>query len=124
MLYAVNFSEDRRGPDFSWLKNRNMSGFVRPGDPSTTLMEPVGSGLCGDLADKLRLLVVVFSAPEHWHRREVIRKTWGKDLLKLPGVKVFFHFGKSRTVDDQVTDLMENYHSWSFVLETVNMIQK
>ena len=42
VLYAVNFSSETRGPDFSWLKHRNMSGFVRPGDPATTLLEPSG----------------------------------------------------------------------------------
>ena len=40
LLYAVNFPGDKRGPDFSWLKTRNMTAFIRPGDFSTTLIEP------------------------------------------------------------------------------------
>ena len=40
LLYAVNFTGDKRGPDFSWLKTRNMTAFIRPGDFSTTLIEP------------------------------------------------------------------------------------
>ena len=51
---------------------------------------------------QMRLLVVVFSAPDHTARRDVIRKTWGKEMLKLPGVKMVFNFGKSRTIEQQV----------------------
>ena len=40
LLYAVNFPADERGPDYSWLKTRNMTAFLRPGDFSTTLIEP------------------------------------------------------------------------------------
>merc|ERR1712079_451955 len=78
-----------------------MSAFVRPGDPSTTLLEPSG-GFCQSPSHReMRLLVVVFSAPDHTARRDVIRKTWGKEMLKLPGVKMVFNFGKSRTIEQQ-----------------------
>ena len=40
LLYAINFPGEQRGPDFSWLKTRNMTAFIRPGDFSTTLIEP------------------------------------------------------------------------------------
>ena len=44
----------------------------------------------------MRLLVVVYSAPNHEDRRRVIRKTWGKAFLTYPGVKIIFLVGQQQ----------------------------
>ena len=52
--------------------------------------------------EKLRLFVAVHSSPRHIDRRKIIRKTWGAQIKKLPGVKVIYIFGKSSDVTSQV----------------------
>ena len=59
-----------------------MSEFVRP-DQKTILREP--SNIVCKEDDRLRLLVVVYSAPVYYERRRIIRKTWGDALRKIPG---------------------------------------
>ena len=90
ILYSTNFSKDYYGPDFQWLKTRNMSEFVRP-DQNTVNLEP-SAPLC-KAEDKLRLVVVVYSAPAHYERRRVIRKTWGSAFKKILGVRMIFMLG-------------------------------
>ena len=69
-----------------------MSEFVRP-DQSTLTLEP-SAPLC-KVEDKLRLLVVVYSAPTHYERRRVIRKTWGSAFRKILGVRMIFMLGQT-----------------------------
>ena len=40
-----------------------------------------------------RLLVLVHSATQNAEARRIVRKTWGKGFLSLPGVKLFFIVG-------------------------------
>ena len=59
-----------------------MSEFVKP-DQKTIIREP--SNIVCKEDDRLRLLVVVYSAPVYYERRRIIRKTWGDALRKIPG---------------------------------------
>ena len=68
-----------------------MSEFVRP-DQKTILREP--SNIVCKEDDRLRLLVVVYSAPVYYERRRIIRKTWGDALRKIPGI-FFYYLRKS-----------------------------
>ena len=86
-------SSDVTPPDYTWLKTRNLSAFVRPDETDTTILEPSGS-FC-PLEEKLRLVVMVFTEPSNLERRRVIRTSWGKGLLDLPGVRLFFLLGLS-----------------------------
>ncbi len=100
LLFAMARSSSNPGPDYSWLKTRNMSAYLRPeeGD-ATTLLEPVKK--CRK-EDRLRMVVMVFSAPAYFQRRDVVRRTWGKGLRELPGVKLFFLMGVGATKETQV----------------------
>jgi len=91
-------------PDFSWLKTRNMSDFLRPTEV-TSLAAPE------QCADKnVELLVFVTSAPANLASRRVIRKTWGHKLKKSANVKVFFALGrpKDSALHDQIIEESEN----------------
>ena len=59
-----------------------MSEFVKP-DQKTIIREP--SNIVCKEDDRLRLLVVVYSALVYYERRRIIRKTWGDALRKIPG---------------------------------------
>ncbi len=101
LIYAVGMSGANLGAaDYTWLKTRNMSVYVAP-ERRTVLLEPDGSSACS-LSQRLRLVAIVFSAPENAPRRNVIRNTWGAGLRALPGVKVFFMLGRSTTKEWQV----------------------
>ncbi len=77
-----------------------MSEYVRP-EESTALNIP-DEGFC-KAEDKLRLLVVVHSAPSHTTRRSVIRSTWGKAMKSFPGVRMVFMLGQaSRTIQEDI----------------------
>ncbi len=69
-----------------------MSDYVKPNE-KTILREPT-EVLCRS-DDKLRLLVIVYSAPDNYERRRVIRKTWGQDFKALPGVRMLYIMGQS-----------------------------
>ena len=87
-------------PDFSWLKTRNMSAFIRPTE-ETALAAPKACGA----EENVDLLVFVTSAPPKVESRRVIRKTWGRKLQNsASNVKVFFALGrtKDKTVHDNV----------------------
>ena len=45
LLYAINLRAESPGPDYSWLKSRNMTMFLRP-EVDTTLLEPVIYLIC------------------------------------------------------------------------------
>jgi len=92
LLYSSDFRKDMHGPNFEWLKTRNMSEFIRPNE-KTLLIEP-DRELCSS-EDKLRLLVVIYSSPVHYERRKVIRRTWGRAFAAFPGVRFFFLLGQS-----------------------------
>ena len=64
-----------------------MSEFVKP-DQKTIIREP--SNIVCKEDDRLRLLVVVYSAPVYYERRRIIRKTWGDALRKIPGKIWYF----------------------------------
>ena len=59
-----------------------MSEFIRP-QIKTILREP-DHAVCKS-EDKLRLLVVVYSSPQNYERRRIIRKTWGQAFAQFPG---------------------------------------
>jgi len=69
-----------------------MSEFVRP-DRLTILHEP-SKPVC-QIEDKLRLLTVIFSAPENYEKRRIIRKTWGNAFKQILGVRMVFLIGQS-----------------------------
>lgn len=77
-------------PDFSWLKTRNMSHFIKPSE-ETAIVEPPS---CGD--SNIKLLVFVFSAPANLESRRVIRSTWGSKLKKSDNVRVYFILGRTK----------------------------
>lgn len=93
LLFDCSLNDEIVPPDYTWLKTRNMSAFVRPLDHDTTILEPSPNPCPPE--DKLRLVVMVTSSPENPERRSVIRKTWAKELLTFPGVRVFFNLGTS-----------------------------
>ena len=71
-----------------------MSEFVRP-QVKTVLREP-NHPVCKS-EDKLRLLIMVYSSPNNYERRRIIRKTWGKAFANFPGVRMLFLLGQSPT---------------------------
>ena len=95
---------DLGGPDYSWLRTRNVSAYVRPDlDASaTTLMEPSSHASACRASDRLRLVSIVFSSPSNFERRRAVRATWGNGLKELPGVRVFFLLGMAHDHNTQV----------------------
>ena len=71
-----------------------MSEYVRP-QVKTVLREP-NHPVCKS-EDKLRLLIMVYSSPNNYERRRIIRKTWGKAFANFPGVRMLFLLGQSPT---------------------------
>ena len=95
LIYAMNLQSNATPPDYSWLKTRNLSHFIRP-EESSLLIRPK----CDK--ETLRLITLVVSSPENFKRRKVIRKTWGKDLKRFPGTKIFFFLGRSSKSDASI----------------------
>ena len=69
-----------------------MSEYIRP-QVKTILREP-NHPICKS-EDKLRLLVLIYSSPQNYEKRRIIRKTWGKAFAKFPGVRLLFLLGQS-----------------------------
>ena len=125
LLYALGMQGEGAPPDYSWLKTRNLTSFVRPGE-RTTLMEPARvakatsassssttsvESACAE-EERLRLVAVVFSAPNNFERRRVVRESWGKGLRGLPGVRLFFLVGVAEGVagNGETQRLLESEH--------------
>ena len=91
ILYAFTLPEYGRPPDYSWLKTRNMSEYVLVNE-NTIVLEPANV-LCR-AEDRLRLLIIVHTAPGNAEQRKTIRETWGRAAKEdLPGVRVIFLLG-------------------------------
>ena len=107
LLYAMGMQDSSGAPDYSWLKTRNLTAYVRPYE-RTTLMEPKGSNACKK-EERLRVAAMVFSAPNNFERRRAVRESWGAGLKGMPGVKLFFLLGVLATAGkgDQTQALLE-----------------
>jgi hypothetical protein len=77
---------------FAWLlRSRDARQYVLP-DVITTILYP--NVTCGD---KLRILLLVASAPSHAEQRQAVRDTWGY-AVPSPDTRLLFflgHDGKS-----------------------------
>lgn len=105
LLYALRLGNDSLGPDYSWLKTRNMSHFILP-EEDTTILEPRVNQCSA--TEKLRLVMFIHSVPGHFQARRVIRKTWLKEMLGYPGVKGYFLLGLAESEKEQIDIVKEH----------------
>lgn len=72
---------------FEWLQeNRDVRQYVLP-DVGTTLLGPEIS-----CSDRLRLLILVTSAPGNREQRQAVRDTWGY-VAPVPDTRLLFFLG-------------------------------